>query len=339
MNRELLGNIKGQKGDKGEKGEQGERGIQGIQGLKGEKGDKGDKGEDGQDVTNFTIGSKNLINYSEFYPYLSESNYSYDLETGIINYSNMGYYLAQKVKLYNINHSFFIKNYTSHSDKYGGLIRVEIIKESDNTIIFLKDLEPNLIHHINISNTKKIDNYIIRIRITNDEVKNGFLEKIMLVEGDITTSWEMGEKDRALYAKSFETSNYHLATITNQDVTGSLSTPNIVNTVNNPSDTTQNVTDNKITLSQGIWQVNVNTYFSPVSYDGVIHLQLYLNETSIFLTQIPTTQPKNKSFTHTFKVTETAQISLRMSKTVDSKTVSFSGVDQNKITLTKLGGV
>src|SRR5699024_4398177 len=115
---------------------------------------------------------------------------------------------------------------------------------------------------------------------------------------------------------------YHLATITNQDVTGTLSGANVVNIIQNESDTTQNVTDNKITLSQGIWQVNVNTYFSPVSYDGVIHLQLYLNETSIFLTQIPT-----------------AQFSLRMSKTVDSKTVSFSGVDQNKITLTKLGGL
>ena len=330
---------KGEKGDKGDKGDQGERGIQGIQGLKGEKGDKGDKGEDGQDVTNFTIGSKNLINYSEFYPYLSESNYSYDLETGIINYSNMGYYLLQKVKLYNINHSFFIKNYTSHSNKYGGLIRVEITKESDNTLIFSKDLEPNLIHHINISNTKKIDNYIIRIRITDSEVKNGFLEKIMLVEGDITTSWEMGEKDRALYAKSFETSNYHLATITNQDVTGTLSSPSIVNIIQNTSDTTQNVTDNKITLSNGIWLVNLNTYFSPVTFDGVIHLHLYLNEERILLSQIPTTQLKNKSLSHVFKVNDLSQFSLRVSKTTSTDQVSFSGVDQNKITLTKLGGV
>ena len=342
MNRELLGNIKGQKGDKGEKGEQGERGIQGIQGLKGEKGDKGDKGdkgEDGKDITDFTIGSKNLINYSELIRFSNNSKIEFDLEKGKINYSDFSYYFYVDLPLSNVKHSLYVKDYSSFSDQYEGRILFQVLRENDKSTVWSLRIEKDTIYNIDLTNESPDEVYTIRIRITNDTSKNGFMEKLMFVEGDIPTSWEMGEKDRALYAKSFETSNYHLATITNQDVTGTLSTPNIVNTVNNPSDTTQNVTDNKITLSQGIWQVNVNTYFSPVSYDGVIHLLLYLNETPIFLTQIPTTQLKNKSFTHTFKVTETAQISLRMSKTVDSKTVSFSGVDQNKITLTKLGWV
>ena len=330
---------KGEKGDKGDKGDQGERGIQGIQGLKGEKGDKGDKGEDGQDITDFTIGSKNLINYSELIRFSNNSKSEFDLEKGTINYSDFSYYFYIDLPLSNVKHSLYVKDYSSFSDQFEGRILFQVLRENDKSPVWSVRIEKDTIYNIDLTNESPNQLYTIRIRITDNTSKNGFMEKLMFVEGDIPTSWEMGEKDRALYAKSFETSNYHLATITNQDVTGSLSTPNIVNTVNNPSDTTQNVTDNKITLSQGIWQVNVNTYFSPVSYDGVIHLLLYLNETPIFLTQMPTTQPKNKSFTHTFKVTENAQFSLRMSKTVDSKTVSFSGVEQNKITLTKLGGV
>ena len=330
---------KGEKGDKGDKGDQGERGIQGIQGLKGEKGDKGDKGEDGQDITDFNIGSKNLINYSEFKNNISTAQFTFDLETGVINYSNYTGYLYQDIIMDNKVHTFLFEDYSQHMDNFGGRPIFRVIRKSDKEILFNFNNNVNEPYSFDLSDQNENDLYQIRFYFSLEGGHSGFIKKMMLVEGDVVPTWEMGEKDRTVYALSRQQSNYHLATITNQDVTGTLSTPNIVNTVNNQSDTTQNVTDNKITLSQGIWQVNVNTYFSPVSYDGVIHLQLYLNETSIFLTQMPTTQPKNKSFTHTFKVTETAQISLRMSKTVDSKTVSFSGVDQNKITLTKLGGV
>ena len=94
-------------------------------------------------------------------------------------------------------------------------------------------------------------------------------------------------------------------------------------------------------MSKGIWLVNLNTYFSPVTFDGVIHLHLYLNEERILLSQIPTIQLKNKSLSHVFKVNDLSQFSLRVSKTTSTSTdqVSFSGVEQNKITLTKLGGV
>ena len=336
---------KGEKGEKGDKGDQGERGIQGIQGLKGEKGDKGekgekgDKGEDGQDITDLTIGSKNLINYSELIRFSNNSKSEFDLEKGTINYSDFSYYFYVDLPLSNVKHSLYVKDYSSFSDQFEGRIVFQVLRENDKSTVWSVRIEKDTIYNIDLSNEPPNQLYTIRIRITNNTLKNGFMEKLMFVEGDIPTSWEMGEKDKALYAKSFETSNYHLATITNQDVTGTLSTPNIVNTVNNPSDTTQNVTDNKITLSNGIWLVNLNTYFSPVTFDGVIHLHLYLNEERILLSQIPTTQLKNKSISHVFKVNDLSQFSLRVSTTTSTDQVSFSGVDQNKITLTKLGGV
>ena len=328
---------KGDKGEKGEKGDQGERGIQGIQGLKGEKGDKGDKGEDGQDVNNFTIGSKNLINYSEFENNISTAQYTFDLETGVINYSNFTGYLYQNIIMDNKVHTFLFEDYSQHMDNFGGRPIFRVIRKSDNEMLFNFNNNINEPYSFDLSDQNENDLYQIRFYFSFEGGHSGFIKKMMLVEGDVVPTWEMGEKDRALYAKSFETSNYHLATITNQDVTGTLSSPSIVNIINNPLDTTQNVTDNKITLSNGIWLVNLNTYFSPVTFDGVIHLHLYLNEERILLSQIPTTQLKNKSLSHVFKVNDLSQLSLRVSKATSTDQVSFSGVDQNKITLTKIG--
>ena len=236
-------------------------------------------------------------------------------------------------------HTFLFEDYSQHMDNFGGRPIFRVIRKSDKEMLFNFNNEINEPYSFDLSDQNENDLYQIRFYFSLEGGHSGFIKKMMLVEGDVIPTWEMGEKDRTVYALSRQQSNYHLATITNQDVTGTLSTPNIVNTVNNQSDTTQNVTDNKITLSNGIWLVNLNTYFSPVTFDGVIHLHLYLNEERILLSQIPTTQLKNKSLSHVFKVNDLSQFSLRVSKTTSTDQVSFSSVDQNKITLTKLGGV
>ena len=338
---------KGDKGDKGEKGDKGDKGADGtmtFEDLTDEqiaslKGEKGEKGEDGQDVTNFTIGSKNLINYSEFENNISTAQYTFDLETGVINYSNFTGYLYQNIIMDNKVHTFLFEDYSQHMDNFGGRPIFRVIRKSDNEMLFNFNNNINEPYSFDLSDQNENDLYQIRFYFSLEGGHSGFIKKMMLVEGDVVPTWEMGEKDRALYAKSLETSNYHLATIPNQNITGTLSNPNIVEIVNSTSESTQNTTQNKITLSQGIWLVNVNTFCSPINYEGLINFHLFLNENLILLSQLLSKDSKNKSFSYIFKVNDTSQFYLGVSKTSDDNTVGFNGTNQNKITLTKLGGV
>src|SRR5699024_8611525 len=108
---------------------------------------------------------------------------------------------------------------------------------------------------------------------------------------------------------------------------------------NKKTDSTQNVTDNQIYLTKGIWLITLNTYISPNNYSGVVRFHLFLNETQINITQLQNNQHKIKSYSHVIKVDNNALFSLRTSKTTDEETISFQGSSQNNLTLTKIGGV
>src|SRR5699024_7680247 len=158
---------------------------------------------------------------------------------------------------------------------------------------------------------------------------------------------ELGEKTPNLSALNditrsidkIKTVSFHFATIPNQDISGTFTTPEIVTLANASSESTQNIKDNKITIEQGIWLATVNTYMSPVDYNGEIIMYLYLNESSILTSRFTTSQLKNKSFSHIFKVNDTSLLSLRISKKADDNIVSFSGQGSNKMSITRLGGV
>ena len=194
-------------------------------------------------------------------------------------------------------------------------------------------------YSFDLSDQNENDLYQIRFYFSFEGGHSGFIKKMMLVEGDVVPTWEMGEKDRTVYALSRQQSNYHLSTIPNQDITGTLSTPNIVNLTTKTTDSTQNVTNNQIYLTKGIWLITLNTYISPNNYSGVVVFHLFLNETQINITQLQNNQNKIKSYSHVIKVDDNALFSLRMSKTNDEETISFQGSSQNNLTLTKLGGV
>ena len=181
--------------------------------------------------------------------------------------------------------------------------------------------------------------YDIRIYFSNSDIITGLntLEKPMLVEGNTPVLWNMSEKDRSIYLESLKKSNYHLSNIDNQIITGTLSEPSIVRLSNINS--TQQITDNKITLYDGIWLCSINTYMTPIDFNDYVNLHLYLNNEQILLSQIPSTQLKNRSITHIFKVEGASQFSLRTSKKSGSEEVSFTGSTQNTLSLTRLGGV
>ena len=325
LTEEQIASLKGEKGDKGDKGDPGER---------GEKGDKGDPGVDGG-FNGETIGVNNLIDITKLTP--RNGSYTYDLKTGRINYDNIEWYLHQNIVLNGVKHVFRVEDFLSNPNYASGRINLQLL-DSVNKIIINKFVTPKEIVEVDLTGRDKQE-YWLQLRVTNTELFSGFIEKPMLVEGETPVLWNMSEKDRSIYLESLKKSNYHLATIPNQDITGTLSNPNIVNLTNKTTDSTQNVTDNQIYLTKGIWLITLNTYISPNNYSGVVRFHLFLNETQINITQLQNNQHKIKSYSHVIKVDDNALFSIRSSKTTDEETISFQGSSQNNLTLTKLGGV
>ena len=331
-----LNGIDGQDGKDGEKGEKGDKGDKGEKGDKGDKGEKGEKGDTGT-LANEKIGLVNKIDLTKLSPRSSTSNIEFDLDNGIVNYSNVEWYLSQYVVLNGVKHVFRIEDFLSNPNYSSGRINLQMF-DSNSKLIINTFVTPKKIVEVDLTGRDRQE-YWLQLRVTNTELFSGFIEKPMLVEGETPVLWNMSEKDRSIYLESLKKSNYHLASIPNQDITGTLSNPNIVNLTNKTTDSTQNVTDNQIYLTKGIWLITLNTYISPNNYSGVVIFYLFLNETQINITQLQNNQHKIKSYSHVIKVDNNALFSLRSSKTSDEETISFQGSSQNNLTLTKLGGV
>ena len=338
-NREFYRGEKGQDGKDGKDGRNGLNGLDGKDGRDGKKGDKGEKGEKGDTGTlaNEKIGLVNKIDLTKLSPRSSTSNIEFDLDNGIVNYSNVEWYLSQYVVLNGVKHVFRIEDFLSNPNYSSGRINLQMF-DSNSKLIINTFVTPKKIVEVDLTGRDRQE-YWLQLRVTNTELFSGFIEKPMLVEGETPVLWNMSEKDRSIYLESLKKSNYHLASIPNQDITGTLSNPNIVNLTNKTTDSTQNVTDNQIYLTKGIWLITLNTYISPNNYSGVVIFYLFLNETQINITQLQNNQHKIKSYSHVIKVDNNALFSLRSSKTSDEETISFQGSSQNNLTLTKLGGV
>ena len=319
--------IDGIDGKDGEKGDPGEKGDKGDQGEKGEKGDPGEKGT----IENVNIGVMNKIEIDKLSAWGGTTPVTeYEYINGIVHYSGVLAYLSSNILMGGSKYVFRINDYLTNPSYYGGMLRLEI--RDNQTLIYGENIVKKQNYIIDFSD-KEYKEYDVRFRVSNtNEEYSGFFEKPMLVEGDIPVLWNY-------QPVSIKQSNYHLSTIPNQDITGTLSTPNIVNLTTKTTDSTQNVTDNQIYLTKGIWLITLNTYISPNNYSGVVIFHLFLNETQINITQLQNNQHKIKSYSNVIKVDNNALFSLRSSKTTDEETISFQGLSQNNLTLTKIGGV
>lgn len=320
----------GQDGINGRDGVDGRDGKDGVDGLDGEKGEKG--GFNGEN-----IGVMNMIDLTKLNARGTTSTYDFDVDNGIINYNNVEWYLNQDVILNGVKHVFRVEDYLTNTNFNNGTLQIVI-----------NNLSGDLIKRVNVNKkeTTVIDmtgydrqTYDFQLRVTNNEIFRGFIEKPILVEGDYTVLWNMSEKDRIIYHNINAINNYSLATINNQEISGTISTPNKVTLSVPTGGSTQTVSNNNITLNSGIWLVTINTYMTPVNFNGYINIYLYLNESKILQSQIPSSQLKNRTLSHIFKVENIAQFSLRTAKQSIEGEVSFSGIDQNKISLTRLGGI
>ena len=185
---------------KGDKGDKGDRGYPGEKGYTGEKGDKGDPGEKGEtpDLKSFKINGNNKLSISSFSKHGEETPVnSYEIEEGIIHFSNVIWRIYTIEELNGVKHVFRVEDYTSDPTYYQGLLRVTIKENESNTQIIDTVVRKRQTVDINLTG-KPRQEYTIELRPTGGNALSGIIEKPMLVEGDISILWQPSFKDMHL---------------------------------------------------------------------------------------------------------------------------------------------
>ena len=181
---------RGEKGYQGERGLPGERGLQGERGFPGEKGDKGEKGDPGEKGTieNVNIGVMNKIEIDKISAWGGTTPVTeYEYINGIVHYSGVLAYLSSKIFMGGTKYVFRINDYLTNPTYYSGLLRLEI--RDNQSLIYGENIVKQQNYVIDFSE-QEYKEYDVRLRVTNtSEEFSGFLEKPMLVEGDIPVLW------------------------------------------------------------------------------------------------------------------------------------------------------
>ena len=187
------GGPQGPKGDPGEPGPKGDQGDPGPQGPKGDPGDPGPKGGDGG-FNGEIIGVNNLFNMSGLTTYQNMGSVDVDSHTGVVQYSNVPYYIGLTTHLNAGEYTFMIEDYTVHPDVYGGSVRLLIRHESEN-VVDIRSVKQHEPVNFEINTDGEHD---VRLYVAGVDVKSGYLEKIMLVKGSYTSGWQLSLKDGAI---------------------------------------------------------------------------------------------------------------------------------------------
>ena len=176
--------IDGKDGEKGDKGDKGDRGDPGDKGDPGAKGDKGDPGT----FTNETIGVINKIELNKLSAWGGTTPVTeYEYINGIVHYSGVLAYLSTSVFMGGSKYAFRINDYLTNPSYYSGLLRIEI--RDNQKLIYGENIVKKQNYIIDFSD-KEYKEYDVRFRVSNtNEEYSGFLEKPMLVEGDIPVLW------------------------------------------------------------------------------------------------------------------------------------------------------
>lgn len=165
MARQFLGNIKGERGPQGPQGPQGENG-----GFNGE-----------------SIGLNNLIDIANLTPRGGTATYDYDLKNGVVNYSDIEWYLSQNVVLNGVKHVFRLEDFLSNPNYASGRINLQLL-DSDRVVVSTVLVTPKTNVVVDLTGRDRQE-YEVQIRVTNTELFSGFIEKPMLVEGDVSVLW------------------------------------------------------------------------------------------------------------------------------------------------------
>ena len=190
----------GERGYPGEKGDPGEKGEKGDPGKKGDKGDPGLKGDPGitPDLKSFKINGNNKLSISNFSKLGQDTPInSYEIEEGIIHFSNVIWNIYTIEELNGVKHVFRVEDYTSDPTYYQGVLRVTIKEIESNTQIIDTTVRKGQTVNIDLTGKPRKE-YRIELRPTGGNSLSGIIEKPMLVEGDISLLWQPSFKDMYL---------------------------------------------------------------------------------------------------------------------------------------------
>lgn len=174
MVRQLLGNIKGPKGEQGAIGPKGDRGPEGIPGERGT-------------LANESIGVDNKLDITSLSVRGATASYNYDTDSGVINYSNIEWYLHRDVILNGVKHTFRVEDYTSNPAVRNGEL-ILMVKDSGGEQLVYQSVHKKIPIVVDLTG-RDSQVYTVELRVTNTELFSGFIEKPMLVEGDISVLW------------------------------------------------------------------------------------------------------------------------------------------------------
>lgn len=189
--------LRGERGRPGLDGKDGIDGINGIDGLPGRDGIDGKDGRDGIDgkdgsIDNKYIGVKNLIDISSFIKFGQTLPIdTYNIEKGIINFDSLTWQMFSYQTLNGVKHAFRVKDYSSDPQYYQGLLRfriIEVIDGVDGDVLIDLSVPKNKVMIVDLSG-RETQKYRIELRPTGGTALTGFIEKPMLVEGDIPVLW------------------------------------------------------------------------------------------------------------------------------------------------------
>lgn len=307
MVRNLLGNIKGPKGDMGP---QGERGLQGPQGT----------------LANESIGVVNKIDIAELDPRGTTATYNYDIDSGVVQYSGVTSFIAGNVTLNGVQHTVRVEDYLTNSGYYAGLLNFQVL-DSDGTTVISERVSPKTNVSVDLTGRDRQE-YQVLFRVTSSTPFSGFIEKPMLVEGDISVLWSYPEKQGAEY----------ISALLRDEITGLQAEPSFATISGATTGSTQSVnSNNEIVLTAGVWVVSINAYLSPIDYDSYVNIGIYHNNSQIVLWQKGSQSSKDFSGNQIVRVNEGDRISVRAYKPSSGGTVSFGATGSNKINVYKIG--
>ena len=176
--------IDGKDGEKGDKGDKGDRGDPGDKGDPGAKGDKGDPGT----LSNEKIGVINKIDITKLNRYGGNTPITeFEIDDGIVHYSDIQYYLTQNIELNGVKHTLRVEDYLTNPDVRNGLLNVWL-KDLSDDVVFSSNVAKQTNIEIDLSGRDRQE-YVIQIRVSDNTSFSGFIEKPMLVEGDISVLW------------------------------------------------------------------------------------------------------------------------------------------------------
>lgn len=264
MVRQLLGNIKGPKGDIGPIGPKGDRGPEGASGPPGT-------------LANETIGVVNKIDITNLTPFGSDTPLTeIEIDSGIVNYNNVMWNISQNVSLNGVKHSFRVSDYLTNPDYYSGFLRFEMVDENSETV-FAQSVSKNTVYTIDLTG-KPTQEYSIRLRPTNATAFSGFIEKPMLVEGDIPVLW------------SHQNTGGYLSTAFAPTVITSESLTNNGTKlrVNSTTAITKNcsISEGHIFLNRGVWKITVDVSLeNTVDKTQLFYIRAIQNDSTIATTR------------------------------------------------------